>query len=90
MRKNRRDTNQQEIVTGLREAGYVVVDLSRVGDGCPDILVSKDGYTHLIEIKSKNGKLRESQKYFMQQWRGSLLVVKTLQQALEELADYYE
>lgn len=38
-RASRRDSNHQEIVAELSRRGFKVLDLSRVGGGCPDILV---------------------------------------------------
>lgn len=60
-RAKRTDANHAQIVAELRARGYAVSDLSAVGRGCPDLLVSKDGRGLLVEIKSeanRGGKAR--------------------------------
>ena len=49
-----RDRNHGEIVEALEAVGCFVVDLSTVGDGCPDILVYRKatGLLRLLEIKN--------------------------------------
>jgi hypothetical protein len=44
------DANHADIVKALRAAGCGVLDLSKVGNGCPDLLVHA-GVTVLMEIK---------------------------------------
>ena len=48
----RTDANQKEIVKTFRDAGAYVIDLSRVGKGCPDLCVGFGGLTILVEVKS--------------------------------------
>lgn len=50
-RAARVDGNHSEIVAGLRKIGARVVDLSKVGEGVPDILAGMAGRWVLIEIK---------------------------------------
>lgn len=45
------DANQPEIVAALRKAGAGVCDLSSMGEGCPDLLVSYRGKWALLEVK---------------------------------------
>lgn len=82
------DLIQHEIVQGLRTIGCSVQLLSSVGGGCPDILVgvagAKGGRRNiLMEIKSKGGKVSAVQTLWMDQWRGQVSVVYSLDQALE-------
>lgn len=84
------DANQAEIVGALRSVGAQVLDLSRVGQGCPDILVGFRGKNHLLEIKRPKakgeaaGRLTEDQLRFMAGWigRGQAAVVRTVDDAL--------
>lgn len=55
------DGTHREIVRALESVGAMVVNLSEVGNGCPDVAVIHRGHTHWVEIKSRTGKLRESQ-----------------------------
>jgi len=88
-----KDSNHNEIVEALINAGYSVLDLSGVGEGCPDILVGIDGdsgkYNVLIEIKSEKGSLRPKQKEFIATWKGSTTVVRTVDEALF-VCNYYK
>jgi Holliday junction resolvase len=88
MRKNgRTDANQSIIVRSLRDAGASVLILSSVGNGCPDILVAKNGRTVLMEIKDPtqkpaDRKLTEDERVFHALWRGEIAVVETPCEAL--------
>ena len=55
-RRRKVDHNQVEIALALRKAGYHVTDLSAVGGGVPDLLLTKAGYAYLIEIKNPKGR----------------------------------
>lgn len=71
----RTDANQNDIVEYLRDLGFGVVSLAAVGGGVPDLVVSKEGFTCLVEVKSDNGKLRKSQEDFIDSWPGQVFVV---------------
>jgi hypothetical protein len=58
MRARKVDANQCEIVQALGQAGYHVTDLSAVGKGCPDLLVTRFGQCGLVEVKNKEGRNR--------------------------------
>jgi len=69
--KKRVDENQKLIFHTFIALGASVLDLSRVGQGCPDCLVGYKGKTVLVEIKSSNkANFTEPQIKFMQTWRG--------------------
>jgi len=82
------DLNQSQIVRTLHSAGCGVLDLSAVGRGCPDLLVHGPAYPHsyrLVEIKNLDGrgnKLTPAQIQFHARWRGSIVVVESVDQAL--------
>lgn len=78
------DDNQRELVRGLRKLGRTVLDLSRVGKGCPDLLVGFRGKNTLLEVKGEKGKLRPSQVDFIETWGGrEVRVVRNLEEAIE-------
>jgi hypothetical protein len=82
------DKNQREIVNALRAIGCSVLDLSRMGKGTPDILVfcpRLHAYC-LVEIKSDKGKMTPAQKKFHADWRGPVVVVKSVDEALKVFA----
>lgn len=57
MRSAKSDANQAAIFQALRQAGAVVTDTHRLGDGFPDCSVLFRGCIHLVEIKVPGGKL---------------------------------
>ena len=56
-RAARVDDNHAKIVASLRLVGCTVLDLSAVGQGCPDIMVGLAGVNYLIEIKDGRGEI---------------------------------
>ena len=83
------DANQAEIVRMLRLAGCGVLDLSRVGCGCPDLLVHSPSYPHrmtLLEVKNLGGRgttLTPDQVKFHAEWKAPIHVVKSVDEALD-------
>ena len=84
------DGNHAKIVAALRAVGCGVVDLSAVGCGVPDLLVTCPTHPHdmvLIEVKDEaqpanKRKLTPAQEKFHAGWRGRLVVVKSVDEAL--------
>jgi hypothetical protein len=82
------DSNHAEIVKTLRQVGCTVLDLSRVGQGCPDTLVAYGNRNVLMEIKREKrkgqseGTLTPDQEEFFQMWRGPACVVHSPEEAL--------
>jgi len=81
------DGNHTKIVRGLRQLGATVEDLSRVGHGCPDILVGCYGRNWLLEIKNpeqapSKRKLTGDEPGWHERWRGQCAVVYTLDDAI--------
>ena len=84
----RRDANHSEIVRALEQIGCSVLDLSRVGGGCPDLLVARNGRTMLLEIKDgakppSRRRLRGNQQDFFARWNGEAYRVTTVDEAME-------
>lgn len=85
------DANQPAIVAALRKAGCTVQSLHAVGDGCPDLLVGRDGVNYCIEVKNKKGRgvrLTPVQKRWHEgfgehpPWAGQVAIVTTVDEAL--------
>jgi hypothetical protein len=69
--KKRVDENQKQIIHTFIALGASVLNLSRVGEGCPDILIGYKKHSVLCEIKrDSKAPFKESQIKFMQNWRG--------------------
>lgn len=89
-RAARTDANQAEIVAALRAVGAVVQDLSRVGEGCPDLLVSHGGRMALLEVKDGRKppsarQLTPAQVAWHRAWRAKVWVVSSVEEALSAL-----
>ena len=86
-RAARVDENHSGIVTALRQAGCMVISLAAVGNGVPDLLVSRNGVNTLLEVKDgtkspSKRKLTEDQREFFATWKGAAFVVKSVDEAL--------
>lgn len=86
-KRGRTDSNQQEIVDALRQAGCSVLVLSGVGHGCPDLLVGRAGMNYLLEVKDGKAppskqRLTKPELRFFQGWRGHAQVVTDVLDAL--------
>ena len=69
--KKRVDENQKQIIHTFTALGASVLNLSRVGEGCPDILIGYKNVSCLVEIKrNEQARYTDSQVKFMQNWRG--------------------
>ena len=89
-RAMRVDANQEQIVSALRARGAGVRVISQ-GDGIPDLLVGYRGYTILMEVKDGQKvpsarKLTLAEQKFFDDWQGGMLViVNSVEEALETL-----
>lgn len=90
MRARKIDRNQPEIVDHLRRSGWRVHITSALGGGYPDLTVSRDGYTAVVEVK--DGSLPESarrltvdESNFRLHWRGDYVLALNPQDALIQL-----
>ena len=88
------DANQREIVDTFRKHGLSVEDLSRVGGGVPDLMVSRSGFTILVEVvgpdklkKYKPRGLMPNQEEWHESWQGEVYVARDVTDA-ENIAKY--
>ena len=71
MRAAKVDANHGAIRDHLKTKGWSVLSLARLGNGAPDLLVGRRGFSALVEVKSSVGKrLREGQQLFARSWNG--------------------
>lgn len=95
-RAARTDGIHAAIVQALRKVGCQVLDLSRVGQGCPDLLVRCGRFLDvsgpratgtawpkvvLMELKLPRGRLTEPQEDFLSQWPETV-IVRSVSEAL--------
>ena len=86
-RAARTDANQPEIVAALRAAGCSVASAAALGGGFPDLVVGRGGRTFLLEVKDPakdvtHRALTPAQRTWHDSWRGHVVVVETVEQAL--------
>lgn len=78
------DDNQAEIVETFRKAGFSVFDTSGIGRGFPDLILGRNSYTWLVEIKMPEGKLNKKQIKFHQEWKGcAIAIIRSVEEAVE-------
>jgi Holliday junction resolvase len=88
--KLKRDEFHSQIALELSEAGFSVLDLSRVGGGCPDLLIARNGVIAMVEIKTAIGRkaplerLKPNQTEFHAGWKGPIITAFTASQVLYE------
>lgn len=88
--RNIRDANHTKVVGWYGDLGIGVVDLADVGKGCPDIMVHAFGISDLVEIKTDEGELEDSQKEFNKAWRGPLIwLVRGMTDVVDHVRDMH-
>lgn len=84
------DRNQSAIIRALRDAGASVQPLYMVGQGCPDLLIGKNGKNFVMEIKNpeqtkRDQRLTEDEFNWHSSWRGQVQIVTSVEEALHVL-----
>lgn len=91
MRSNlphRKDANHNDLAQVFTDLGCSVLDLSMVGNDCPDILVGIVTFNVLVEIKSGKGKLSEGQERFRRDWNGPVEVCRDGNDVVDVVTKY--
>jgi len=82
-RANKRDANEPEIFSALRQMGASVHSLHTPCDA----VLGYRNKTYLIEIKTSVGKPTEPQAKFIETWRGQYKVLRSVDEAVTWLND---
>lgn len=90
MKYVKRDANHGRIANGLLAVGLSVFDAASVGGGFADLVVGGRDISLLIEIKETGHRddLTGTQKVFRSSWKGSYVIVESLQEALDACANH--
>lgn len=87
-RAARVDANQVAVTDALRRIGATVQPIHTIGRGCPDLLVGYRGRNLLLEVKdgskppSKRALTADESMWHLG-WRGTVVVVETIPDAIE-------
>ena len=85
-RAARIDNNHAEIVKALRAIGCSVQPLASLGGGVPDLLVGRQGFNVLLEVKDGSKPpsarvLTADERDWHAKWAGQVAVVMTAEEA---------
>lgn len=89
MRARKVDSNQEQIVKDLRKCGFTVAVTSGIGEGYPDLTVSKDNKTRLVEVKDPSKppsqrRLTEDQEKFHAAWQDTIIIALTTEDVINQ------
>jgi hypothetical protein len=84
-RAARTDGNHREIIAALRAVGCSVFDVSRMGQGAPDIVVSFAGRSIFLELKMKGETLTPMERDWHAATRATVAVVHSVAEAFEAM-----
>lgn len=90
-KRGKPDTNQKEIVDGLRKIGASVKIVNNI-DGFVDIIVGFRSKNYLIEIKDgekpkSQQRLTEAEKKFQLHWAGQVATVTSVLESIELITE---
>jgi hypothetical protein len=85
-RAARIDSNQPDIVKGLRKFGAGVTSMAPLGGGVSDLLVSFRQRWYVMEVKTEDGDLTPDQVRWIGEQRAPVYTVRSLDQAVGFLA----
>ena len=89
---NRKDSNTDEIMIAIIESGWKYIDMHDCGHGLPDCVAYKIvrgiPISVLIEIKTRIGKLTESEKVFHNKHDGLVYICRCEEDVKRILNDY--
>jgi hypothetical protein len=81
----RKDGNQNAIAAHLESLGWICLDLSRLGSGCPDMAVGRPGYMALVEVKQPGETLTPDQVEFRKKWDAPYFIAYEPEQIAADL-----
>lgn len=70
-----RDAAEPEVIEALEDHGFSVLKIA-VKDG-PDLVIARDGFTALVEVKTGKAKLKPGQVTFAQRWGATVYVLRS-------------
>lgn len=93
MRARKIDGNQQAVVAHLRAVGYVVFVTSGLGNGFPDLAVSRRGFAALVEVKDgrlppSERQLTPKEQQFRREWQGPYILALSPEDAHQQLVAF--
>ena len=85
------DINHATIRDELRQLGFTVHDTHTLGQGYPDLHVSKNGWSALVEVKSSDkATLTQDEWEFQQSWQGLYIIAITTDDVVSQYNQWIE
>ena len=83
----RTDSNHKAIIATLRKCGCAVQSLAAIGNGCPDLLVSKANHCCVCEVKDgdkspSHRKLTTDQEQWIKRWKSPVMILTSVNDAI--------
>jgi hypothetical protein len=87
-RYGKKDDNHNLIVKDLQCIGFGCLDLSTLGDDVPDLLISRNGLSALVEIKIPGKEPNKTQKEWADKWPGECFCAHSSKEVYEKWQAY--
>lgn len=84
----KKDNNQAEIENELQELGFSVQSLHELGRGVPDLLLGKQGFNFIIEVKHDSAPLTDPEKTWHNAWKGQVRTAQSTSEILLAILTY--
>lgn len=77
------DDNHTAVVERFEALGFAVQSLAAIGNGCPDLLVSRGQKTACVEVKDgakvpSARRVNDGQRAWWSRWKGKVFLVEKL------------
>ena len=87
-RYGKKDDNHNQIVKDLQGIGFGCLDLSTLGDDVPDLLISRNGLSALVEVKVPGKEPNKNQKEWAAKWPGECFCAHSAEEVYEKWQAY--
>ena len=87
-RYGKKDDNHKEIVKKLQSIGFGTLDLSSLGDDVPDLLISRDNLSCVVEIKIPGKEPTKGQAQWASIWPGFWICAHSAEEVYEKWQEY--
>jgi hypothetical protein len=83
------DRNHGAVRDAFRSRGFAVADTHQMAGGYPDLTISRDMITALVEVKMPGEKLTKDQVLFHGAWKGRIYIVVDPDRDVEQISRHW-